>query len=139
MERTYEWYRRNGFDDRTARYFADGPRTISSVRPHPDYTLALVFDNGEQRILDCKRLFSPGSVFNSLRSTAAFSRVFLDENGNVAWDIDPSLDSAEHWDNRIDICKDACYLDSIPAASAPFPDIDIPPLSVAEPDPPPYS
>ena len=42
-----------------------------------------------------------------------FQKAFLDEFGNVAWDIDETADSSVHWNNRIDLCKDALYLDSI--------------------------
>ena len=119
MVRTEDWYAQNGFSPDAARYFAGGVRKIASVAAGPDYTLVLVFDNGERRILDCKPEFGTGSLFNALRSPADFARVFLDENGNVAWDLDPSIDSSVHWENRIDICRDACYLRSVPAASAP--------------------
>ena len=132
MKRDFEWYRSNGFDEQTARYFADGPRTIRTVSPGPDFTLSLVFDNGECRILDCKPHFVPGSLFNALCSKEAFSRVFLDENGNPAWDIAPNVDSGVHWDNRIDICKDVCYLKSVPASSESCRDSDLATTCVAE-------
>ena len=130
MKRDFDWYAKNGFDDRTARYFAAGPRKVVSVAPGPDHTLTIEFDNGERRVFDCKRFFAPGSVFEPLRSPEAFNRVFLDENGNVAWDVDPSVDSSVHWENRIDICKDACYLDSVPVESVSRP--AVPSRSVAE-------
>lgn len=116
MNRSEEWYLANGFSPEAARYFATGGRTITAVSAAPGYTLVLDFDNGERRILDCTRHFTPGSVFQAIHTPEVFSRVFLDERGNVAWDIDPSLDSSVHWDNRIDFCKDSCYLNSAPAA-----------------------
>lgn len=134
MERDFDWYVKNGFDARTARYFAGGTRTISSVSAGGNYTLVLDFDNGERRVLDCKRFFGPGSAFEPLRAPEAFRRVFLDENGNVAWDVDPDVDSSVHWENRIDLCKDSCYLNSVPADSVSYPDAAYPPLFVAESD-----
>lgn len=136
MNRSRQWYLENGFSPAAADYFSRGGRRISSVSAADDYTLFLDFDNGERRLFDCKRFFTPGSVFESIRSPAAFKRVFLDECGNVAWDIDPAVDSSVHWDNRIDLCKDSCYLGSVPVASDRYPEIEVPPLSVAESGPP---
>lgn len=113
MKHTEEWYLENGFSPEAARYFAEGGRTITAVTAGPDYMLVLDFDNGERRILDCSRHFTPGSVFQAIHSPEAFGRVFLDEQGNVAWDIDPNVDSSVHWENRIDFCKDSCYLNSV--------------------------
>lgn len=138
MNRSRQWYLENGFSPAAADYFSRGGRRISSVSAAADYTLVLDFDNGECRVFDCKRFFTPGSVFESIRNPAAFKRVFLDECGNVAWDIDPAVDSSVHWDNRIDLCKDSCYLNSVPVSSDRYPEIEAPPLSVAEPGPPPY-
>lgn len=42
------------------------------------------------------------------------NHVFVDDGGNLAWDIDPKVDSSVVWNNRIDFCRDACYLDSTP-------------------------
>ena len=39
--------------------------------------------------------------------------VFIDAVGNVAWDIDENIDSSIHWQNRIDLCKDMLYLESV--------------------------
>ena len=132
MNRSRQWYLENGFSPAAADYFSRGGRRISSVFAADDYKLVLDFDNGERRVLDCKRFFTPGSVFESIRSSAAFQRVFLDECGNVAWDIDPAVDSSFHWNNRIDLCKDSCYLNSVPVPSAHNSEIEVPPLSVAE-------
>lgn len=114
MERTRNWYLENGFSPEAADYFASGRRTISSVAANGDYSLVIDFDNGERRMFDCRKFFTPGSVFEAIRDKDAFRRVFLDECGNVAWDIDPSVDSSVHWENRIDLCKDSCYLNGIP-------------------------
>ena len=51
-------------------------------------------------------------VFEILKEKDKFASVFLDEFGNAAWDIDKSVDSSVFWNNRIDICKDALYMDS---------------------------
>ena len=132
MNHSRQWYLENGFSPEAAEYFACGGRRIASVSAADDYTLVLDFDNGERRVFDCKRFFTPGSVFESIRSPTAFERVFLDECGNVAWDVDPAVDSSVHWDNRIDLCKDSCYLNSVPVVSPRYPEIGIPTLSVAE-------
>ena len=47
-----------------------------------------------------------------------FKRVFLDEMHGAAWDIDPAVNSEEVWNNRVNLCPDACYMDSVPAEPA---------------------
>ena len=53
-------------------------------------------------------------VFEILKDISKFKEVFIDEYGNIAWDIDKTLDSNVHWNNRIDLCKDSVYLESKP-------------------------
>ena len=83
---------------------------IIDVLPNDDYTLLLKFTNGEVRIYDMKDgLFG---VFEILKDINKFKEVFIDEHGNIAWDRDNGIDSNIHWNNRIDICKDAIFLES---------------------------
>ncbi len=114
MKKTYEEYLAMGLDEATARYFAGGRRRVVSAVPEKNYRIRLLFDNGEQRMFDCNPEFSGKSLFNKLANESDFARVFVDENGNIAWDIDPTLDSSKHWNNRIDFCRDACYMKSVP-------------------------
>ena len=95
-----------------SEYFKNGVRKISEVRPNDDYTLDVLFDNGEWRVYDLSS--SLYGVFDVLRDTEKFKEVFVDEAGNIAWDIDNNIDSRIVWNNRIDICKDAAYMDSTP-------------------------
>jgi len=46
--------------------------------------------------------------------TAEIPKEVIDEYGNIAWDIDKTLDSSVHWNNRIDLCKDSVYLNTKP-------------------------
>ena len=98
-------------DQKVKKYFED-PRKIEQVEAGDGYQLILTFDNGENRIYDMEKELE--GVFSVLRERSKFERVFVDEFGNVAWDIDESVDSSKHWNNRIDICKDALYMDSKP-------------------------
>lgn len=43
-----------------------------------------------------------------------FNQVFINDVGNVAWNIDNSIDSSTHWENQIDLYKDMLYMDSVP-------------------------
>ena len=89
---------------------------IIDVVPNDDYTLLLKFSNGEVKIYDMKdSLFG---VFEILKDVNKFKEAFIDEHGNIAWDRDNSIDSSIHWNNRIDICKDAIYVESKIVASA---------------------
>lgn len=114
MQKTVAEYLAMGMDEGTARYFSAGRRRIVSARPLSGYKVSLTFDNGETRLLDCSDALTEGSVFMKVSKTKDFERVFVDENGNLAWDIDPTVDSSKVWNNRIDFCRDACYLQSVP-------------------------
>ena len=94
------------------RYFETGPRTIKKVIPNEDYSLTIYFDNDEIRAYDMSDMLF--GVFEILKDKAKFKKVFLDEYGNIAWDIDENIDSSIHWNNRIDLCTDSVYLASKP-------------------------
>ena len=115
MKKTVEEYLAMGMDEKTARYFAAGRRKIVRANPLEGHRVLLTFDNGEKRILDCSDAMVEGSVFTKVAAPEDFSRVMVDEGGNLAWDIDPAVDSSRVWNNRIDFCRDACYLQSVPA------------------------
>lgn len=98
-------------EPKVKEYFEGGGRDIVSVKANEDYTLLLTFDNGEKRIYDLKPL---EGVFKCLKPMSVFKRVYIDDCGCVAWDKDPNVDSEKVWDNKIDLCPDSCYLDSVP-------------------------
>lgn len=109
-----EGYLAKGFDRRSAEYFAAGRRRIVSVSASEDFTLRLVFDNQEVRKLDCKPFLQEGTVFAPFLDVGNFKRVYLDDCHCVAWDIDPTVDSEAVWSNKVDLCPDSCYMDSVP-------------------------
>ena len=112
--KSIEFYLSKGFDRKTAEYFASGRKKITSVVPKDDFTLILSFDNGEKRSLDVKPFMEQGTVFEKISNREVFNRVYLDEEKCVSWDIDPNIDSRLEWNNKIDLCPDSCYIDSIP-------------------------
>ncbi len=114
MPNTVEYYLSRGFDRKAAEYYAGGRKKITGVTANDDYTLTLTFDNGEKRILDMKPSLKKGTVFESFADIDNFKRVYLDDMGSVAWDIDPNVDSNDVWNNKVDICPDSCYMDSKP-------------------------
>ena len=114
MEKTVEYYLSKGFDLKMAEYFASGRKTITSVVPNNDFTLTLSFDNGEKRIFDVAPLIEKGTVFETFSDLENFKRVYIDEEHCVAWDINPEIDSNVVWNNKVDLCPDACYVDSVP-------------------------
>ncbi len=97
-------------DEKTKSYF-ENPRKLVKVEADDTFQLHLTFDNGEMRLYSLENKLE--GVFSILKDKEKFQSVFIDEFGNVAWDIDDSVDSKTHWENRIDICKDALYMDSI--------------------------
>ena len=114
MKDTVEYYIAKGYDRLAAEYFAAGGKKLTGVKANPDFTLTLTYEEREDRIYDCKPLLDKGGVFVHLRKYENFARVFIDY-GAACWDIDPNVDSNEVWNNRIDLCPDTCYIDSVPA------------------------
>ncbi len=72
---------------------------IKRVLPSEDYTLELVFTNGEERVYDCSSLLEFG-VFEELRDKRYFKQASV-EYGTVVWP------------HEQDICPDTLYEDSI--------------------------
>ncbi len=113
-KKNVEYYLSKGFDLKTAEYFADGRKKIVGVIPNDDFTLTISFDNGEKRILDMAPMLTKGTVFETFADIKNFRRVYIDENHSIAWDINPDIDSNIVWNNKVDLCPDSCYIDSIP-------------------------
>lgn len=116
MKGTVDYYLAKGYDRLAAEYFAGGTKRLTGVKANSDFTLQLTYEEREERIYDCKPLLDQGGVYVHLRKYENFARVFI-EYGAVCWDIDPNVDSNEVWNNRIDLCPDSCYIDSIPACA----------------------
>ncbi len=114
MKKTVEYYLSKGFDRKMAEYFAMGRRRIVEVTPNDDFTLTICFDNGEKRLYDVAPLLKPGTVFETFAELKNFYRVYIDDEHCIAWDINPEIDSNEVWSNKVDLCPDSCYVDSIP-------------------------
>lgn len=114
MCKDINYYLSKGFDQTTAEYFVNGRKVITAVVPNDNFTLILTFDNNEQRLLDMKPMIKDGTVFACLSDPVVFSNVYLDENNCISWDKDATIDSKTEWNNKIDLCPDSCYLDSLP-------------------------
>lgn len=97
--------------EQNVKEYFKNPRKIVKVEPLENYVLRLTFDNGEIKLYDMRDKLQ--GVFSVLQNKSKFGTVFLDEFGNVAWDIDDTVDSSLCWKNRIDLCKDALYMDSV--------------------------
>ena len=114
MGKSVDYYLSRGCDHKMAEYFAAGRRRITGVVPNDNYTLTLTFDNGEKRLYNAAPLLQAGTVFAPFRELENFRRVYLDESNCVSWDIDPMVDSSVVWSNKVDLCPDSCYVDSVP-------------------------
>ena len=114
MAKTVAYYLSKGFDKQTAEYFAAGKRKIVAVKANDDFTLTIRFDNGECRLLDMRPSLQDGTVFAPFAKLENFRRVYLDDQHAISWDIDPEIDSNVVWSNKVDLCPDGCYLDSVP-------------------------
>lgn len=114
MAKDLAYYLSKGFDKPMAEYFASGRKRITAVSPNKDFTLTLNFSNGERRLYDCRPLLKADTVFAPFMEFENFQRVYLDREHCVSWDIDPSIDSDVVWNNKVDLCPDSCYVDSVP-------------------------
>lgn len=114
MGQSAEYYLSKGFSPKMAVYFSTGRRKITKVIANDDFTLTLTFDNGEHRLYNVLPILQPGTVFAPFRNLEDFRRVYLDAQHCVSWDIDPTVDSNIVWNNKVDLCPDTCYVDSIP-------------------------
>jgi hypothetical protein len=94
-------------------YFTSGQRTIKDVTGNDNFTLTILFDNGEQRIYDMKNTLQ-GRAFTPFRNIERFKEVYVDDMGCIAWDINPNVDSSKVWSNHVDLCPDSCYIYSKP-------------------------
>ena len=114
MTKTVEYYISKGFDKKTAEYFAGGRKKIVAVRANDDFTLTIDFDNGETRLYDVRPLLRKGTVFEKLSNIVDFRRVYIDKQHCISWNINPNVYNDKVLNNKIDLCPDSCYLDSIP-------------------------
>lgn len=115
--KSVEYYLSKGFDRRMAEYFASGRKKIIGVIPNDNFTLTISFNNGEKRLFDVYPLLKPGTVFETFSDINNFKRVYIDDTNSISWDIDPNIDSNVHWNNKVDLCPDTCYVDSIPISN----------------------
>jgi len=76
---------------------------VKAVKPNPDYTITLLFTNGETRSLDVRPYLGRG-IFRELRDLRNFNSV------------KPFLGSIQ-WQNGQDFCPDTLYADSVPVSS----------------------
>lgn len=111
MKRDVAFYVERGFDQTSAEYFASGRRKAVSVKPLLNNVLLVTFDNGETKLYDMAPAIRPDTVFAVLADAGTFNRAYIDENNDIAWDIDPRVDRSIVWNNKVDISTDTCYLE----------------------------
>ena len=76
---------------------------VKMVTPNPDYTVTLLFDNGEKKIFNMKPYLDKG-IFKELKDMKVFNSV-KQTMGTISWK------------NGQDLCPDTLYLDSVNAPS----------------------
>jgi hypothetical protein len=72
---------------------------VKEVHPADDYTLSVIFDNGEKGIFDVSPYLDRG-IFTQLKDKKIFNSVR------------PFLGSIQ-WGNGLDLCPDTIYLDTV--------------------------
>lgn len=89
-------------------YFAAGRKIAQRVRPGEDYSVYVAYDDGAIRKYDIAPHMR--NSLGILKDRAIFERVYIDDEGAIAWDVDPNLDSSLHWENHIDFDADTIYI-----------------------------
>lgn len=79
------------------------PVVIAAEHLH-DYSIKVTFDNGEERIVDCKKWLY-GEVFEQLKDPEYFKKFFVD-----GWSIS--------WPNGTDLSPESLYNDETPVVSS---------------------
>lgn len=113
MPNTVEYYLSKGFDSKAAHYFASGRRKPVSVIPKDSNRILITFDNLEHRLFDMTPLIKENTVYSILNNKSVFNRCYIDSEGSICWDKDPTVDSEKVWSNKIDLGADTCYLESV--------------------------
>lgn len=108
------YYLSRGFSKDMAKYYISGRKKIIDVKANEDFTLIITFDNGEKRLIDCKTFIKDNTVFEALKDYEVFKRVYVDNTHCISWDKNPNIDSEKVWNNKISLCPDSSYVDSIP-------------------------
>ncbi len=76
---------------------------ITKVIPQKDFTLILLFESGDLRILDIKPSIQGGAIWGRLRDWEVFSKVQVQEDfGGFVWT------------DELDYCPDSAFMDSKP-------------------------
>ena len=112
--RTVDEYLKMGIPLPYAKYYASGTKRIVSAFPNDDFTVTILFNNGEKRKLDIKPIINEGGVFNHIKAPEAFKRLYVDDTYTICWDIDPNIDSNVVYENKIDLAPEFCYVESVP-------------------------
>lgn len=72
---------------------------VKEVNPNPDYTLTLIFTNGEVKVFDVKPYLDKG-IFREL------------QNRQLFYSVKPFLGTVQ-WLHGRDFCPDTLYMDGI--------------------------
>jgi hypothetical protein len=76
---------------------------ITKVIPQRDFTLIVLFQSGELRILDMKPCINGEGIWGQLRDWELFSKVRVQEDfGGLVWT------------DQLDYCPDSAFVDSEP-------------------------
>lgn len=70
---------------------------IIAAEPHPSFRLELLFDNGEQGVVDLSG-FAGRGVFAAWKHSGIFDQVTITPDGSI------------QWPGELDMCPDALYM-----------------------------
>ena len=82
---------------------------ISQVYPQENKYLRVLFDNGVEKLYDCKPIIERFN-FSPLANDAFFKQVHVDPGGfGVSWNADTDLSEYELWTNGAEVETD-CHI-----------------------------
>ena len=91
-----------------SEYFKNGRKRAISVKPMQEFHVLVTFDDGISKLIDVNPPTS--GQYAELRNRTVFDRVYIDDTGAIAWDIDENVDSSVYWNNHLDMCADNAYI-----------------------------
>ena len=77
---------------------------ILSVSPVEDKKLIVKFQNGAEKVYDCKPLIEKYDAFKALEDDVFFKQVKVDAGGyGISWDDKMDLSEDELWTNAVEV------------------------------------
>lgn len=81
---------------------------VKSVKPLENLCIAVIFENGIEKIYDVKQLFNNFEIYKELENEELFKLVKVDCGGYaISWNDEIDISEVELWENGVEKNKGA--------------------------------